>query len=144
MADTIIEEVLENTIVQDVVTSNTITVNAAGTSVVETTTDSIVLTESASTTIVTEGIQGPQGIQGIPGPQGPAGGEEVPLAKQVDFVTETDIYIGEAAVGSLTSASMWRIKHTIIAVDGDVSVTWADGDDSFDNIWDDRLSLNYS
>lgn len=87
---------------------------------------------------------GKVGLQGETGPQGPAGGEEVALAKQVDFITDNEFYIGEANPGTLTSASSWRIKYVTIAGDGDVSVVWADGNDSFDNIWDNRLTYSYS
>ena len=86
-------------------------------------------------------------IAGQPGPPGPAGSggeEEMAYAKQTDFVTDNLIYRGEAAVGSATSASAWRIRKLIIGNDGDVSETWADGNANFDNVWDDRLSLTYS
>jgi hypothetical protein len=68
----------------------------------------------------------------------------MPYAKQTDFVTDSLIYRGEAAVGSLTSAAAWRIRKLVLGIDGDVSETWADGDANFDNIWDDRISLSYS
>lgn len=49
-------------------------------------------------------------------------------------------YIGEAHPGTLTSASEWRIKK----VDNDESITYADGNDDFNNIWDNRLAYAYS
>ena len=64
------------------------------------------------------------------------------LALQLDEVGSTT-YIGEAEPGSLTSASLWRIKR-IVETGPDSEITWADGDSNFDNIWDDRLSLGYS
>lgn len=110
---------------------------------ISTTENNTVVVEVPSTTIlVSSGAQGPQGIQG---PAGPGGGEEdMPYAKQTDFVTDNLIYRGEAAVGSLVSAPAWRIRKLVIGVDGDVSETWADGNANFDNVWDDRLSLTYS
>lgn len=56
-----------------------------------------------------------------------------------DSVDSTINYVGKAQIGSAESAEVWQI----IKVDGDGNCTWADGDDSFDNIWDDRESLSY-
>ena len=56
----------------------------------------------------------------------------------------TFTYIGQAEPGSLTSASVWRIKRLDESSYPDITITWADGDDLFDNIWDDRISLSYS
>lgn len=52
-------------------------------------------------------------------------------------------YIGEAVPGSITSASVWRIKR-MTETGPNVAIVWADGDASFDNIWDNRASLSYS
>lgn len=95
-------------------------------------------------TVVTEAIQGPAGPQGPTGPQGPAGGEEVPLSKKADFITDDEFYVGEANPGTATSSAAWRIHYVTIAGDGDVSKTWADGNDSFDKVWDNRLTYSYS
>jgi len=52
-------------------------------------------------------------------------------------------YVGDAPVGSLTSAAAWRIKR--ITVSGDLAtIEWADGNQSFDNVWDSRAALSYS
>ncbi len=69
--------------------------------------------------------------------------EDTMYAKQIDFVGETVIYKGEAVPGSLTSASVWRVRKLTLTGD-DVAETWADGDSNFDNVWDDRVSLSYS
>jgi hypothetical protein len=54
----------------------------------------------------------------------------------------TTFYMGEAAVGTLTSAASWKIaKYTTAS---GVQVTWADGNSSYDNIWNNRESLSYS
>jgi len=50
-------------------------------------------------------------------------------------------YVGEAAIGTLTSAASWRIKK-IDSTSG-VSITWA-GTGVFDKIWDNRASYSYS
>lgn len=75
------------------------------------------------------------------------------FAKEVDDQTDTGtgagfIYIGEADPGTATSSALWRIKRIEVVIDvggrEDLSTLWADGNASFDNIWDDRLSLSYS
>lgn len=50
-------------------------------------------------------------------------------------------YVGEAAIGTATSAASWRIKK----VDGTsgIIITWA-GTGVFDQIWDNYASLSYS
>lgn len=71
--------------------------------------------------------------------------EKQMLASQVDFTNnETIIYRGEALPGTALSAGSWRIRRLTISPDNDVSTQWADGNDQFDNIWDDRLTLSYS
>lgn len=66
---------------------------------------------------------------------------------KIDDTTTTDaIYIGKAALtGSAvaTSSASWQIKRidtSTLAMDK----KWADGNDSFDNVWDDRASLTYN
>lgn len=61
----------------------------------------------------------------------------------VDAATATVTYIGDANPGTATSAAEWRIRR-LTEVGDDVTVEWADGNDTFDNIWDDRASLSYS
>jgi len=64
--------------------------------------------------------------------------------------TDTDgldpekIYRGGAVPGTLTSAAAWRVEEIVIATDGDVTILFADGNDNFDNIWDNRAALSYS
>ena len=72
--------------------------------------------------------------------------EEEMFAQQVDFVTKDLIFRAEAAPGTATSAALWRIRRLDIdnASKGDVATTWADGNDNFDNVWDDRAILTYS
>lgn len=73
-------------------------------------------------------------------------GSQSNLALQLDDVTTTSVtYIGVAAIGTATSAASWQIKKldesgTPITL----TIKWADGNDSFDNIWDNRSSLTYS
>lgn len=56
--------------------------------------------------------------------------------------TASTTYIGSASIGSLTSAAVWQI-FKIADSSGDKTITWADSDNSFDNIWDNRASLSY-
>ena len=66
------------------------------------------------------------------------------LATRFDQIDPTLGYIGEANPGTATSAASWRVRKLDFGVDGDVTVTWADGNSNFDNIWDNRASLSYS
>jgi len=51
-------------------------------------------------------------------------------------------YIGKAVPGTATSAASWQIRK-LDSTTGTV-MTWADGNNDFDNIWDNRESLSYS
>ena len=71
-------------------------------------------------------------------------GGAVNYATQVDKTSTTDvIYVGDAVISSLTSNAVWRIQK-IDKTGGNVSIKWADGDELFNNIWDNRTSLTYS
>ncbi len=61
-----------------------------------------------------------------------------------DATTPTFAYLGKAQVGAVTSAAVWQIQKLTFGADGDVAITWADGDAAFDNVWDNRASLSYS
>lgn len=53
----------------------------------------------------------------------------------------TYLYVGKATPGSATSTAAWQILRVVNATG---SSKWADGDKSFNNVWDDRASLTYS
>lgn len=55
-------------------------------------------------------------------------------------------YSGWADTGNAdnTDLPVWRIKKSTHDGTGDWLQAWADGNDDFDNIWDDRLSLTYT
>lgn len=53
------------------------------------------------------------------------------------------MYIGEAKPGTLTSASSWRIRR-IETTGGLREIYFANGQDKFNQVWDDRASLTYS
>lgn len=67
----------------------------------------------------------------------------VGLATRLDEASATITYVGKAATGSATSAAVWQIQRLTDTGSG-LTVEWADGNDSFDNVWDNRASLSYS
>lgn len=65
------------------------------------------------------------------------------VVEKIDQASATVTYIGQAAPGTATSAAGWRIQR--MSVSGTVTTfEYADGDLSFNNIWDNRASLTYS
>ena len=52
------------------------------------------------------------------------------------------LYLGKAATGSLESDPVWQIQK--VDKTTCVDITWADGDNLYDNIWDNRESLIYN
>ena len=66
-------------------------------------------------------------------------------SKRIDFITDDELYKGEAPPGSVESDAVWRIRKITIAGDSDVTEIWADGDANFDNKWTERLTpITYS
>jgi hypothetical protein len=70
--------------------------------------------------------------------------EDMIYTKQIDFISDTLIYRGQALPGTPLTAQGWRINKLTIGDDDDVSEQWAGGSARFDNAWTDRLSLTYS
>lgn len=66
-----------------------------------------------------------------------------PTAIKLDEASTTITYVGEAKVGTAASASKWRIFRMTDS-SGDLDIEYADGNDKFDNVWNDRASLSYS
>ena len=67
----------------------------------------------------------------------------VPQKIYIDEVSDTETYIGWTKSGLTTSEAYWRIAK--VSTTGTVtSIEYADGDDLFNNIWDNRVSLSYS
>lgn len=68
------------------------------------------------------------------------------IAENFSFRIDTQAsvqYIGLAAIGSLNSQAVWQILR--ITTSGTVQTgEYADGNDNFDNIWDNRAALSYS
>lgn len=66
------------------------------------------------------------------------------MAQQTDD-TGTTTYRGWASPGTATSAASWRITRIVSSgTPADYSITFADGNRNFDNVWDNRASLSYS
>jgi hypothetical protein len=74
----------------------------------------------------------------------PIGGAAPDYAVLYDSVSTTISYLGKALPGTATSALSWQVKRLTFGADGDVTTHYADGNSSFDNIWDNRASLAYS
>lgn len=54
-------------------------------------------------------------------------------------------YVGWAEPGTAKTASGWRIIKLTYDASGNVTdVQWADGDDAFDNVWNNRTTYSYS
>ena len=51
-------------------------------------------------------------------------------------------YVGKASIGASTSDAVWQIKK-IDCTTGTV-ITWADGNDNYDNNWSNREAISYA
>ena len=59
-----------------------------------------------------------------------------------DVASASITYIGEAAIGMAQSSPFWRIRK--LTTTGNIVVTtWADVDEEYDNVWNDRATLTY-
>jgi len=76
----------------------------------------------------------------------PSAVETITYTTALDYdVNGNLIYQGQAVPGSAKSAAVWKIKK--FTYDGSSNLTdiqFADGNNDFDNIWNNRASLNYS
>lgn len=68
---------------------------------------------------------------------------EVPWAKRFAWTGSEPKYLGWASPGSTDGEAAWRICKFTYQGSYLVSITWADGNDSFDNVWSNRASLSY-
>lgn len=68
------------------------------------------------------------------------------FATRMDDVSTTGVtYIGKAPIGSIESDAVWQIrKLDESGTPTTLSITWADGNSNFDNVWSDRLTESYS
>jgi hypothetical protein len=63
--------------------------------------------------------------------------------KRIDDAGSGVTYVGKTSPGGSSAASIWQIQK-ITESSGDVTILWADGDVSYDNVWDNRAALSYS
>lgn len=63
-------------------------------------------------------------------------------AIQIDQQSATLFYLGKAAPGTATSSATWLVEK--LDLTGGLSITYADGNSNYDNVWDNHLSLSYS
>lgn len=71
-----------------------------------------------------------------------AGGSVSNYATIVDEASATITYVGKALPGTVTASALWQVQK--IDTSGDLTITWADGNTDFDNVWNDRATLSYS
>lgn len=64
-------------------------------------------------------------------------------SKRIELVSKYLIYRGEALLGSSESAPVWRIRRTLIDIEGTEVTTFASDSDSFSQMWKFRHLLNY-
>jgi hypothetical protein len=76
--------------------------------------------------------------------QGNGGTVALATRTDTDGADPETIYRGSALPGTAAGASAWRCEEITIATDGDVTILFADGDDDYNNIWNNRASLSYS
>ena len=65
------------------------------------------------------------------------------FSTRYDQIDATLAYKGEAYVGAFEANASWRIQKLVYGTDGDVTITWANGNADFTNVWDLRASLIY-
>ena len=81
-------------------------------------------------------------VGGVSTGQGFKFADSIKQAIQIDTSVTNVVYLGYAAIGSSTGASVWQILK--INTSSGAAFTWADGDSNFDNEWDERTNLSYS
>ena len=64
-------------------------------------------------------------------------------AVKIDESVAGTTYVGKAAIGSGVGSAVWQIKR-LVESSGVITITWADGNDNFDNVWSNVASLTYS
>jgi len=70
--------------------------------------------------------------------------ESIDYAKQYIDVGGGIAYYGVAVIGSATGSPVWKICKLDESTPGTLIITWADGNNNYDNILDNHASLPYS
>lgn len=65
-------------------------------------------------------------------------------ATQIDDTSTASVtYIGKAVIGSSSASAVWQVQK-IDESSNPTTIKWADGNDAFDNIFNNRTSLTYN
>lgn len=59
-----------------------------------------------------------------------------------DYAVAGTEYVGKAICGADVGSPVWQIQRMVTVANVD-TITWADGDGQFDNIWANRAILTY-
>lgn len=75
----------------------------------------------------------------------PGGGDPLVIYKaiEIDSVDNLTTYIGYSKINTDSSLANWKIVK-VVETDEKSILTWANGNQLFDKIWDNRLSYTYS
>lgn len=75
-----------------------------------------------------------------------SGSRTEPTSVVATKITTVDLttYIAIAAPGTDQASALWQVKRIVDDGAGTVTITWADGNGSFDNIATDLTALSYS
>ncbi|MDP2692289.1 MAG: hypothetical protein Q8O88_01455 [bacterium] len=65
-----------------------------------------------------------------------------PMAIRLDEVDSNTLYVGEADVGTVDSASLWKIKK-VTTTGTIIKIEWADSVQTFTKIWNNRTTYTY-
>lgn len=123
--------------VLDVGSTEAFLIDSGAISVLEVVQTELLQTLQPLAEVFSGGVQGPPGVSGTI--------EELPVyTPRVDVIDEFTLYKGWAEPGSSEDAPVWRVSKLVLAADDDYYEIFADGNDKFDNIWADRLTLDYS
>lgn len=68
--------------------------------------------------------------------------DEQVLVVKSEAVSASEEYVGESNKNNDGTGSSWRIRK-IYTSSGVETVSYADGDNDFKKVWDDRASYNY-
>jgi len=93
------------------------------------------------------GVTQPISAASLPLPSGAATNSEVGnyYTSAYDYDGSNNlIYSGRAVGGSSKASNVWQIKKYTYSGSNLTDIQWAGGDQEYDNIWNDRVSLSYS
>ena len=71
-----------------------------------------------------------------------SGGTSVKVPLREDESEPKTIYKGYASPNARPSDELWAIQK-ISRIDNEIIYEWADGDENYDNVWDNRYNISY-